>query len=437
MKENISIITLGCSKNTVDSELIKGILSKNGYKLIDELDLADIIIVNTCGFIKSAKEESIENILEVSKLKENKLKKLYVAGCLGQRYKEELIKEIPEIDGIIGTGEYDKIINFIKGDGANIVQTDNINSQYLENIDRVSETPNYMSYIKIADGCDNHCTYCIIPKLRGRYRSRKHLDILKEAEKLARAGVKEVILIAQDTTRYGLDLYDDYTLKNLLIDLEKIEGIKWIRVLYLYPEMIDDSLIDTINNSDKIVSYLDIPIQHISNNVLRNMNRRTSKEEIIALINKLREKIDDIVIRSTLIIGFPGESDEDFNELKEFVKEYKIDKLGAFTYSKEEDTKAYSMKGHISEEIMEDRINEIMEIQRVNSLIKNKQKLGKKLECIIEEKISENEFIGRDKYNSPEIDGVIYIKTDEDLEIGQFVDVDITGFMEYDLIGEV
>ncbi|MTI70268.1 MAG: 30S ribosomal protein S12 methylthiotransferase RimO [Firmicutes bacterium] len=441
MKYKVANVSLGCSKNLVDSEILLGILNEKEYEIINEINEADIIIINTCGFINDAKEESINTILELSEYKkEGNCKALIVAGCLAERYKEELIKEMPEIDGIIGTGNLqdieEVIFNCLKGE--NILKVGNIDSEYIENSSRVLTESSYMAYLKIAEGCNNFCTYCIIPKVRGRYRSRNMDSIIAEAKKLAQAGVKELILIAQDTSKYGYDLYKEYKLPELLDRLNDIEELKWIRILYLYPDNLTDEIISSIKRNNKIVNYVDIPIQHINDNVLKRMNRKTTKSEIVKLINKLRKEINNITIRTTLIVGFPGETEEEFNELYDFVKETKFDKLGVFTYSREEDTPAYKMPNQIDEDIKEQRQKKIMELQRQISTEKTSDKVGKIYNVIIDEVIpNENIYIGRTYMDGPEIDGVVYVTSDKSLNIGDFIKVKITEHLDYDLKGEV
>jgi len=440
MKYSVSVISLGCSKNLIDSELMMGILDKNGYKLIHDPESANIIIINTCGFIDSAKEESINAIIEAGQYKTNgKCKLIIVAGCLGERYKNELLDELPEVDGIVGTGNIRDIVEVINEllKGNKLLRVGKIDEEYHEDIPRISSTPSYTSYVKIAEGCDNFCTYCIIPKLRGKYRSRKKESIVKEVKDLAINGTKEIILIAQDTTKYGIDIYGDYMLPELLNELNNIEGIKWIRVLYLYPDTFTKELIKSFKDNDKVVKYVDIPIQHINDSVLKRMNRKTSKKLISALIMDLRREIPDIIIRTTLIVGFPGESTKEFEELYDYVEKMQFDKLGVFTYSQEEGTPANDLKDQIDEETKVARQRLIMDLQQRISQNKSKEKIGKKYEVIIEELIAENEYVGRTYMDSPEIDGIVYIKCNNRLEVGSLVDVKIIDSLEYDLIGEI
>lgn len=439
MRKKISAITLGCSKNEVDTELLLGSLDLNKYEIAESLVESQIIVVNTCGFIESAKEESIETIWEMAKYKEENCEYLILAGCLAQRYSKELLEEIEEIDGIIGTGNIKDINNLLDELDSNkankIVKIDNIDNEYLEEVNRITFSPT--AYVRISEGCDNLCTYCIIPKLRGKHRSRKMEDIIKEVNNLVANGVYEIILIAQNTSDYGIDLYGEYSLYKLLDELNKIVDIKWIRVLYLYPDNFNDKLIKSIKDNDKVIKYVDIPLQHINNNVLKIMGRRTSKEDIIHLINKLRKEIPNIIIRTTFIVGFPGESEEQFNELYQFVKDTKFDRLGIFTYSKEEDTPAYILPGHLSEEVKQARRDRIMELQVTISETNMMNKVGNIYDVLIEEYAGENIYVGRTYMDSPEIDGVVYVNSNEELELDEFVPVKITEYLEYDLIGDV
>lgn len=440
MNKKISIISLGCSKNDVDSDQMSSILKENDFLLTKEANEADIVVVNTCGFIESAKEESINTIIEIGQYKEfGNCKILLVAGCLGERYKEELIKELPEIDGIIGTGNINEIVEVVNLllEGEKEIRVGEIDKEYDESIKRSLKENEYTSYIKIAEGCNNFCTYCIIPKLRGKYRSRKIEAIIQEAKNLVENGTKEIILIAQDTTKYGLDLYDEYKLPELLSELNKIEDLKWIRILYLYPDTFDTSLIKSIKENSKVTNYVDIPIQHISNTVLKRMNRSTSKESITKLIEELRKEIPDIIIRTTLIVGFPGETKEEFDELYEYVKTIKFDRLGVFTYSKEEDTPAALLEGQIDEEIKVDRQAKLMQLQQKISTELNSNRVNTIYKVLIEEKVEEGVYLGRTYMDSPEIDGIVYVHSNNELKEGTFENVEITEYLEYDLIGEV
>lgn len=436
----IALESLGCSKNLMDAEIMTGILKEKGYEFVEEFDEADIIIVNTCGFIRDAKQESIDTIVELSQLKEvGKLKYLIVTGCLAQRYADELLEEIPEIDAIVGTGNFmniSEIIDRLESE-KNVTEIGNIEFAFDETLPRYVSTPEHMAYLKIGEGCSNHCTYCIIPKLRGKYRSRKIEDIVEEAKTLAAEGAKELVVIAQDTTRYGEDLYGEAKLAELLEELAGIEGIKWIRIMYSYPESITEKLIDVIATHDNICSYFDMPIQHASNRVLKRMNRRTSKEDIRSKVEMIRSKIPDAVIRTTVIVGFPGETEEDLEELIEFMKEIKFDRLGAFAYSREEDTPADRMDGHMDEEIKEERRDRVMMVQQAISEEINQKREDKVFEVLIEEEAEDSVYVGRTQGDAEEIDSVVYVNSDEELEIGSFVNVYITEAMEYDLIGDV
>ncbi|KGF33342.1 ribosomal protein S12 methylthiotransferase [Peptoniphilus lacrimalis DNF00528] len=433
---SVKIVTLGCSKNEVDSSCMMSILDKNRYSVENDPQKADIIIVNTCGFIDAAKEESIDTILQMAKYKETgSCKKMILSGCLAQRYPEELLKEIPEADGIIGTGNISQINDILDRsiDGEKVIKVDNINSPYLEGIKK--EKVNITEYVKISEGCNNNCSYCIIPKLRGKNRSRRIEDIYEEVSSLAKNGAREIILIAQNTTDYGIDLYGRYSLSKLIKEISKINDIKWIRVLYLYPDHFTDELINEFINNDKLVKYVDIPLQHYSDHVLKLMDRHTDKEHIKNLIEKLR-KIKGLVIRTTFIVGFPGESEEDFNILREFINTYKFDKLGVFTYSREESTKANNLNEQIDEDVKEYRRDIIMQDQLKISEILLEDKIGQVLQVLIEEKIEDNLFAGRSYIDSPDIDGVIYVNSDKNLTINSFINVKVTSSMEYDLIGD-
>lgn len=437
--KNISIITLGCSKNEIDSELMAGILSENGYTLTNSLEKADIIVVNTCGFIKEAKEESIETIWEATKFKnEGTCKYLLLAGCLAERYYKELFGEIEEIDAIIGTGNIKDIVSVIdaleKGQ-MKIKRIKNIDEDYLEGVKRISFNPT--EYVRIAEGCNNYCSYCIIPKVRGKYRSRKMEDIIEEVNYLVENGVREIILIAQNTTDYGIDLYGKYKLADLLNQLNKIEKLQWIRLLYLYPDNFTEDLILAIKHNEKVIKYVDIPLQHISNPILKKMNRKTSKEDIIKIIDRLRREIPNIIIRTTIIVGFPGEEEVHFQELYKFIYDTKFDKLGVFTYSREEGTPAYGFDLQVDDKIKQDRKNKLMKLQQELSYKLNQQKIGKIYLTLVEEVYEKGVYIGRTYMDSPEIDGVVYIYSDKELNIGQFTYVKITDCLEYDLIGEM
>ncbi|CEN76079.1 30S ribosomal protein S12 methylthiotransferase [[Clostridium] sordellii] len=436
----IALESLGCSKNLVDAEIMMGILNRKGYKLVGDFEDADIILVNTCGFIESAKQESIDTILDLAQLKETgNLKLLIVTGCLAQRYAKELQEEIPEIDAIVGTGSYQQIDEIIEGlkKENNIVSLNDIEFAYNEDLPRYVTTPDYMAYLKIGEGCDNHCTYCIIPKLRGKYRSRKMEDILREAKDLASKGVKELVVIAQDTTKYGFDLYNEAKLPQLLEELAQIEGIKWIRIMYSYPESITEELVKVMKKYDNICNYFDMPIQHASNSVLKLMNRHTTKEDIKSKVEMIRSYIPDATLRTTIIVGFPGETEEDFKELVEFAKEVKFDRLGAFAYSREEDTPADKLPNHLEEDVKIRRRDELMLVQQEISKELNAQKVDNEYEVLIEEQIEDKVYIGRTQGDAEEIDSIVYVKSDNKLNLGDFVNVKINNALEYDLMGDV
>ncbi len=423
----VGFVSLGCSKNLVDTEMMIGIFEKNGYEIVNNENIADIIVINTCGFIITAKEEAINTILEMAKLKEKNCKYLIVTGCLVERYKEELLKELPEVDLFIKFSEYKTFWEQVQ----NLLNRDkNVKNEQLDFLDRIITTGKNYAYLRIAEGCNNFCTFCAIPYIRGRFVSRKEEDIIEEAEKLAKEGYKELIVIAQDTTKYGIDIYKEPRLDKLLHKISKIQGIEWIRFLYSYPETITDELIKEVKENDKICKYFDIPIQHISNKILKKMNRKSDKESIINLITKLRKEIPNVVIRSTVMVGFPGETEEDFEELYEFIKWAKFDKLGCFMYSKEEGTVAYNMENQVHPMTKKKRYNKIMKLQKEISEENLKKHLGKNLKILVE-----NEGIGRSYMDVPEIDGVTYIKGDA--KINSFIKCKITGVKEYDLIGEI
>ena len=438
---NILFISLGCDKNLVDSEVMLGLLDKKGYQIVDSEEDADIIVVNTCCFIHDAKEESIQTILEMAEYKkEGKLKALIVTGCLAQRYQQEIIDEIPEVDAVLGTTSYDHIVEAVEealaGNGHVVLEDVDALPDVKEK--RLVTTGGHYAYMKIAEGCDKHCTYCIIPKLRGNYRSVPMEKLLAEAKDLADQGVKELILVAQETTVYGKDLYGEKSLHKLLRELCKISGIQWIRILYCYPEEIYDELIQTIKEENKVCHYLDLPLQHASDAVLKRMGRRTSKAQLVEIIEKLRKEIPDISLRTTLITGFPGETQEQHEELKDFVDEMEFDRLGVFTYSPEEDTPAATMTEQIPEEVKEDRQAELMELQQEIAFDLAEDMVGREVLVMIEGKVAdENAYVGRTYKDAPNVDGLIFINTDEELMSGDFARVRVTGALEYDLIGEL
>jgi ribosomal protein S12 methylthiotransferase len=433
-------ISLGCDKNLVDSEMMMGLLHDRGYEFTDNEEEADIIVINTCGFINDAKEESINTILEMAKYKENNLKALIVAGCLVERYKNEILQELPEIDAIVGTTAFDKICDVVDDVLADKKhnELESINKMCRPDVKRIITTGGYYSYLKIAEGCDKHCTYCSIPMIRGAYRSVPMDELVKEAEYLADNGVKELIIVAQEITVYGKDLYGEKKLPELLHRLCKIPGIQWIRLLYCYPEEITDELIETIRTEKKICHYIDMPIQHASDKILKAMGRRTNNAELRNIISKLRKEIPDICLRTTLITGFPGETEEDHQILLDFIDEMEFDRLGVFTYSPEEDTKAASLDNQVDEEVKLCRKDEIMELQQEISMDKSEKLVGKEIEVIIEGKASDEDvYVGRSYMDAPSVDGYVFINSEEELMSGDFAKVRIVKAMEYDLIGDL
>lgn len=447
MKKKVGIISLGCPKNLVDSEIMLGLLKKNDFEITSDSEEANVIIVNTCGFIESAKEESINTVLEMANYKNKNCEMLIVAGCLAQRYKDEIIKEMPEVDAVVGVSGYDEIAKVIeefyskkndKNDKEKAVfHKDTLSVEYLNN-ERLLSTNSGYAYLKISEGCDNRCTYCAIPYIRGPYRSRKMEDIISEAEFLAGKGVKEVILVAQDVTVYGKDLYGQKKLVELVREVSGIEGIEWIRLLYTYPEEIDEELIKEIANNEKVVKYLDIPIQHASDKILKLMGRRSTSEGIRNILDRLRAEVPDIVLRTSLIVGFPGEDEKDFKILYDFVRKYEFDRLGVFTYSREEGTPAYDLKPQIKKSVKESRRNDIMQLQKEIVQRKNESRLEKVYKTLVEG-VSEDGifYYGRTYAEAPDIDGSVYFTSAEPLKFGEFVNVKVLNIDDYDLIGEV
>ena len=438
-KYKIGLVSLGCDKNRIDSEIMLGML-KNKYEITDEPKEADIIIVNTCGFIESSKQESIDTILEMAEYKKDYNCRLLMAtGCLTQRYGEELLNLMPELDIILGVNNYgflDQYVEKFIKTKERFMALDYLDEGINEGERIITTGFGQTAYLRISEGCSNNCTYCIIPKIRGSYRSRPMENILEEARRLADAGASELIIVAQDTTRYGTDIYGKKTLPQLLQKLKEIEGVRWLRVLYLYPEEFNDELISEIRDNEKVVKYLDLPIQHISDTVLKRMARRTKKKDILALIEKLRQEIPEIVLRTSLIVGFPQESDEEFNELYDFVGDVKFDKLGVFTYSKEEGTSAALMKGQVKKEIKEKRLDLIMTRQQEVSRLVNEKKVGRVYDVLIEG-LGEEGYYGRSSEMAPEIDGLVFIESDRELMVGSFVQARIIEAMEYDLKAEL
>lgn len=437
----ILFISLGCDKNLVDTEVMLGLLASRGYGMTDDETQADVIVINTCCFIHDAKEESIQNILEMAEYKkQGRIKALIVTGCLAQRYRQEIIDEIPEVDEVLGTTAYDKILDAVDAAlaGEHEVILSELDALPLPDTKRLVTTGGHFAYLKIAEGCDKHCTYCIIPKIRGNFRSVPMEHLLKEAQELADQGVKELILVAQETTLYGKDLYGKKSLHVLLKELCKISGIRWIRILYCYPEEITDELIQVMKEEPKICHYLDLPIQHANDTILGRMGRRTSKQELVDIIGKLRSEIPDICLRTTLITGFPGETKEQHEELMEFVDEMEFDRLGVFTYSPEEDTPAAEMPDQIDEEVKLDRQAELMELQQEIAFDNAEDMVGREVLVMIEGKVAdENAYVGRTYRDAPNVDGLIFINTDEELLSGDFAKVKVTGAVDYDLIGEL
>ena len=434
---NIGFVSLGCSKNLVDTEMMIGLFKEHEYKIVNNPKEADIILINTCGFIESAKEEAINTILEMAEYKKNKCKYIIATGCLVKRYEEELKKELPEVDLFIACDNYDEFWKEIK----KLIKKEDTSISYnLEYEKREITTGDKMAYLKIAEGCSNRCTYCAIPYIRGPFVSRKIEDILNEAKLLAKKGIKELIVIAQDTTKYGIDIYGKPKLANLLEELCKIDGIEWIRFLYAYPETITDELIETVKSNDKICKYFDIPIQHIQDRVLKRMNRQSSGKSIKELMKKIRKEIPDVILRTTVIVGFPGETNEDFNELYNFIKETKFDKLGAFMYSKEDGTPAARLKEQIHPSTKKSRYNKIMKLQQEISKKNLETKIGKEYKTLIEDISFDGKYyIGRTYMDVPDMDGVVFIRNEEKSKdkVGKFVNCKIEEIKDYDLIGKL
>lgn len=440
MSIKVGLISLGCPKNQVDSEMMLSKLSAAGYEIVDDAYSADIVVINTCGFIEDAKKEAIENILEMADLKKDGIiKKILVCGCLAQRYRDEVIKEMPEIDGIMGLGNNGDIVEM-----CDRVMKDETVSEFANKEEmpiegeRILSTPTHWAYLKIADGCSNCCSYCAIPMIRGRFRSRSEDSIVKEARKLAEGGVKELILIAQDVTRYGEDIYGEPRLAELLKKLTPIDGIEWIRLLYCYPDRITDELLDVMAGEDKILNYIDLPLQHADGKVLKRMNRSGDKESLLKLIDKIRDKLPDAVIRTTFITGFPGEGEEEFNTLSEFVDEAQFDRLGCFAYSPEENTPAASFEDQVDDEIKQKRGEIIMEQQYDIFSYKQKQLIDTVQRCVVDGYDSYTDsYFGRTWRDAPEIDSAVFFTSSKELEEGDMVDVEIFDTKDYDLMGEV
>ena len=437
----ILFISLGCDKNLVDTEVMLGLLASRGYEMTDDERQADIIVINTCCFIHDAKEESIQNILEMAEYKKSgQVKALIVTGCLAQRYRQEILDEIPEVDEVLGTTAYDKILDAVDRalEGEQGIILSDLNALPVSGAKRLVTTGGHFAYLKIAEGCDKHCTYCIIPKLRGPYRSVPMEELIAEAKTMAEQGVKELVLVAQETTIYGIDLYGKPSLHLLLKELCKIQELYWIRILYCYPEDIYPELVQTMKEEPKVCHYLDLPIQHANDEILRRMGRRTSKQELIDKIDFLRSEMPDITLRTTLITGFPGETKEQHKELLEFINDMEFDRLGVFTYSPEEGTPAAAMEHQIDEEVKLDRQAELMELQQDISAELGERRIGQELLVMIEGKVAdEDAYVGRSQADAPGVDGYVFVNTPETLVSGDFVRVKITGALEYDLIGEI
>lgn len=434
-------VSLGCDKNLVDTEYMLGLLGKEGFSFTDEAGEADVIVINTCCFINDAKEESIQTILEMADYKDaGSCKALLVTGCLAQRYQDEIRKEIPQVDAILGTNSYEAIAMAVKEalSGHHYALYQPLEGLPKLTVTRSLTTGGHYAHLKIAEGCDKHCTYCIIPKIRGRYRSVPMEELIHQAEELADAGVKELILVAQETTLYGVDLYGEKSLHRLLDALNEIPGIQWIRILYCYPEEIYEELIQSIKRNEKVCHYLDMPIQHVNNEILKRMGRRTTKEDLTGILCHLREEIPDIALRTTLICGFPGETTEAHEELMYFLNEMEFDRLGAFTYSREEDTPAAEFPDQIPEKTKSDWQAEVMELQQEIIFDKNEALIGTEVWVMVEGRVDgENAYVGRTYRDAPDIDGYVFLNTDEELMSGAFVQVRITGALDYDLIGEM
>lgn len=440
---NVGLITLGCTKNQVDSEMILGVFKRQGFNIVNQVEEADIIVVNTCGFIQSAKEEAIDTILEMADYKQQRCKALIVTGCLAKRYKSQILESMPEVDLVIGVDEYDNISEILSNFFS---QNDLLNhykfDQKLDFNNRIISSTYPLAYIRISDGCDNKCSYCAIPLIRGPFKSRQMEDILKEVEDLAKQGMKEFCIISQDTSKYGLDIYGELKLAELLRKMSQIEGVKWIRILYMYLYETTDELIEEIANNDKVCKYFDIPIQHLNDKMLKDMNRHDTKEIIFDRVKKIREMVPNAVLRTTCIVGFPGETEEQFEELLDGVRELKFDRLGAFTYSREEDTLSYNFEGQIDEQTKERRLKKLFDVQKEISLENNKQRMGEEYEVIVEG-ISDDEeyFVCRSMFEAPDVDGRIFIKIDEEsaskVIVGEYAKVKIIDYNDYDLFAQV
>jgi ribosomal protein S12 methylthiotransferase len=440
MTEKVKVVTLGCEKNLVDSEIMSGLIHGRGFQLVENKEEATVIIVNTCGFIDAAKEESVNTILDMADLKQTaKLKALIVSGCLTQRYKKQLMEEMPEIDGIVGTGDFDKINEIVDEAlrGRKPILVGNPVFNYDQDLPRKVSTPRYTAYVKIAEGCDNACTFCSIPIMRGSFRSRSMESIISEVEQLASQGVKEVSLIAQDSTNYGTDLYDGFMLPTLLNKVSEVAGIEWVRLHYAYPGFFTDELIQTIANNPKVCKYIDMPLQHSEDSILKRMRRPGRQKDTRELVRKIRESIPDVALRTSLIVGFPGETEADFENLKQFVRDMQFDRLGVFSYSKEDDTPASRLPDQVPDDVKEFRANTLMEIQREISNMRGSNRVGKEINVLIERYDGRSDvYIGRSEFDAPEIDGEVFVSNAK-LNIGEIAKVRITHSYEFDLSGEV
>ena len=440
MNYKVGMISLGCPKNQVDAEHMLAMMDAEGWEIVDYVDGCDVVIVNTCGFIDDAKKEAIENILDMVELKkEGVISKIIVTGCLAQRYKDEIVKEIPEVDAVVGIGANGDIIKTVEEvmSGVDTIEKYPPQCELPLEGQRILTTPQYWAYLKIGEGCSNRCTYCTIPSIRGNMRSRSMENVIDEAKQLAELGVKELILIAQDTTSYGLDLYGELKLPELLNELCKIDSIEWIRLLYCYPDRITDELIETMKNQEKIVNYIDLPLQHADDKILKAMNRRGDQALIRSVISKLKAEIPDVVIRTTFIVGFPGEGEEEFETLAEFVNEIEFDRLGVFTFSPQEGTPAYDMDNQVEDDVKTRRGEVIMQDQYSIMEEKNNEKIGKTYKVVVEDYDGYSDsYTGRTYMDAPEIDGLVKFTSHKDLDIGDFVDVEIFDIEDYDLIGE-
>lgn len=439
MTEKVKVVTLGCEKNLVDSEIMSGLIHQRGYTLTDSSEEATVIIVNTCGFIDAAKEESVNTILDMADLKQTgSLKALIVSGCLTQRYKEELMKEMPEIDGIVGTGDFHNINEIVDKAlaGRKPVYVGNPVFNYEQALPRRVATPRYTAYVKIAEGCDNNCTFCSIPIMRGAFRSRSMESIVAEVENLASQGVKEISLIAQDSTNYGTDLYDKFMLPELLNKVSEVEGIEWVRLHYAYPGFFTDELIETMASNPKICKYIDMPLQHSEDAILKRMRRPGRQRDTRELISRIRSRMPEVALRTSIIVGFPGETEEDFERLTQFVRDVEFDRLGVFTYSKEEDTPAARLPDQLPEEIKEYRANSLMEIQREIASRRNGRRVGNDIDVLIERYDGHSDvYVGRSQFDAPEIDGEVFVRG-QDLAIGKVAKVRVTHSFDFDLSGE-